>query len=292
MKIFGTTYKSSISLIRYISLGLALCALSPISSFAAFDVMEEDANYGNAQNQTFQRAIDNTEPLDAEDRVFLSRVEEKRVGNRSYLKAQIGRPRSQLLRVSNETIGVPGQPAVRDVDEDVFHIMLGIGYKWVRFAVELELLISETFDYATNPALSNPVFFPPPGGTAIQLSSDVKPWAVFANLEYEIPRFFDFIPTTFHPYVNIGVGTSVKTTNASTASIGGAARQIKSERSNDFAWHFGLGTKYQITGNLLIDFAYRWMALGDVKFGPIEGITLRATDLDTNGFYLGLTYQL
>lgn len=290
MNTSGKFFNSAPNIFKLICL-TALFTLTSMKAFAAFDVMEEEY-YGNAKNDTFRRAIENTEPLDAEDRVFLSRVEERRVGNRSYLKGQIGRPRAQLLQVQNDTTGVPGQPAVTNTDEDVFHIMVGMGYKWVRFAVELEFLIQETFDYQTNPALANPTFTPPPGGVAIQLSSDVKAWAVFANLEYEFPRFFDFIPSTIHPYANIGVGSSVKTTNARTASIGGAARQIKSSRSNDFAWHCGLGMKYQITGNLLIDFAYRWMALGDVKFGEIEGLTLRARDLDTNGFYLGLTYQL
>ncbi len=291
MNILGKTKALTNQSIPMVCLGLGLSFFSSYAN-AAFEVIDEPS-YGNAQNETFRRAIDNTEPLDSSDRTFLSRVDQKRVGQRSYWKAQIARPTTKLKMVTNETTGVPGQPATRNTNEDTFHVALGLGYKWIRWAVELEFLISETFDYRTNPALVNPVFVPPGvGATAIQLKGVVKPWAFFGNIEYEVPTFFDFVPTSFHPYVNLGIGTAVKTTDSQTSTLGGAARQIKSSRSNDFAWHFGLGLKYQVTGNLLLDFAYRWMALGDVKFGQIEGLTLKARDLDTNGFYLGLTYQV
>lgn len=296
MNIRGKARVLNRTFLKLITLSLGLAVFSaPVK--AGFEVMgEAEEQYGNAQSEEFRRAVAQKTELSDVDRKYLNSVEKKRVGNRWYYKAQIARPTVKLKMVTNESTGIPGQPPERSVNEDVFHFILGWGYKWTRWATEIELLIAETFDYRTNPVLVNPVYIPPPipigGGQSIKLEGNVKHFAFFWNFEYEVPTFFDFIPKTFHPYINAGIGTAVKTTDSQTFTLGGQARQNKSSRSNDFAWHAGLGVKYQVTGNILIDIAYRWMMLGDVKFGTIEGLTLKARDLDSNGFYLGLTYQL
>ena len=94
--------------------------------------------------------------------------------------------------------------------------------------------------------------------------------------------------------MNLGIGLTSNTADSATFSAGGQGRQVQTKRSTDFAYNGGLGIKYQITGTIILDLAYRWYQLGGVKFGPIDDVnfTLSAKDLNTKGIYLGIVYQM
>lgn len=265
----------------YFGLSTLILSFACFSAYAGFEVQEGDPHieYGNAQNETFRRAVEYEESLDANDRSFLASVEQQAVTNRWYWKALLARPKAQIEDVRVEFTGSPTVTLPGDEDE-VFQFIIGFGHKWNRWAAEMELLISESLTYRLQQIYN------------IQAKANIKNWVLFLNTEYEIPTFFDFIPNRFHPYINAGVGVSVKTVDTQAFNAVGQATNLYSERSNTFAWHAGLGSKFQVTSNILVDIAYRWMQFGEADFANINGVSIKATDLVSRGFYLGITYQL
>lgn len=281
-----------------IKIKLLLCAIGFLVTGAvqaAFQIQgpEEEYHHGRATNESFRRAVESEEPLDANDMSFLSNVEEKRTTNRSYYRLQLARPEAKIKDVSNNTPGITGTVANTSVEDDVFTVSLGWGYKWIKWATELELVVAESFGYQTSPILvvtAIPAGFTP-SPNQIQLRSSVKHFALFWNWQYEIPTFFDFIPKSIHPYAQAGFGLGYKTVDDSTFTLGNQRRQTDTSRSGDLAGNLGLGVMYQVTGNFLIDIAYRYMQMGEFEFGPIEGFKLEANDLKTRGFFVGFVYQ-
>ncbi len=272
--------KNSFKITQYFVCMIATMIGAP--AMAAFEVINEpNVEYGNAQNEVFRKAVEFEDSLDSTDRAFLSTVEQKRVSNRWYYEAQIGRPEIRVKDVMNETTGMTGQPANRSTEDDLFLFVIGWGYKWNRFATELELVISESVDYRSNPILT---------GQTIQVDADIQNVTLFWNFEYEIPTFFDFIPSRVHPYVNVGFGPSFKTVDTRSLSLGNQARQTTSERSTDFAYNLSAGVKFQLTANILVGGGYRYMNMGEADIGPIEGIKLSADEYTARGFFVGLTY--
>jgi len=275
-----------------------MCVISSVA-IAGFDIQDQDTDeewscFGNAQNATFRRAIECDSPLDAEDKAFLASVDTNRINNRWRLKALIGRPRIKLENVevnsTSPTLTVDGP----EFGQDNFQLILGWGYKWTRWAMDLELLGSEQFHHNINsPTILAALPF------LSQYSLDARYFAAFLNLEYEIPRFLDIIPSTIHPYIQGGIGAAVKSANNDIV-IGTAAAIHSSHNIVTFAWNAGFGLKFEITGRLLGDIAYRWIDFGGFNTGTLIGagtdpfafLNVSAKHLRSHGLYFGITYQL
>jgi|GEM_PF-3193002 hypothetical protein len=281
------TYFVSTKLVIY---GLTLwCCCS--SAQAGFSVMEDETYYGNAQSETFRRAIENEAPLDSQDRAFLASVQELRTTNRWYFKSLVGRPQVTLKNVKNVSPQRPAPapknqlPNTREAKDDALNLDLAFGYKWKRWALEHELLIGESLHYHTVEASNVP---------SIRLASSIKNIATFLNVQYDLPTFFDFIPKRVQPYALMGLGVSLKTADNTTQNLTGGQRYAQSTRSTALAWHGGLGVQVQVTGSLLANLAFRYYQFNDLKMGPIDeaDYTLKWDSLVSRGFYLGLTYQL
>src|SRR5690606_4852318 len=82
--------------------------LTASTSQAAFQLLgpQDEEYHGLATNESFRRAVESEEPLDASDRHFLNNVEEKRTTNRSYYRIQLARPSVKLKEISNKSPGI------------------------------------------------------------------------------------------------------------------------------------------------------------------------------------------
>lgn len=276
-----------------IPLTFLICPLA----FAGFDVQEldyEDNCFGNAQNATFKRAIECDAVLTAMDKAFLANVDENRVNNRWRLKALVGRPRIKLENVevdsTSPTLTVDGP----ELGRDTFQLILGWGYKWTRWATDLEVLAGEQLHHnVSSPALLAALPF------LSQFNLTARYLALFWNVEYEIPRFLDFLPSTIHPYIQGGAGAAVKGANNDIV-IGTAASIHTSHNIVTFAWNAGFGVRFEITGQLLGDIAYRWVDFGGFNTGTLAGaptdpfafLSVTSKHLRSHGLYFGITYQL
>lgn len=277
-------------------LSIFLLLLVAPTAFAGLDVKfldEDEGCFGNAQNEAFRRAMEGEVPLSAGDRAFLANVEANRLGNRWRLKALVGRPRISIedIQVDSTTPDITGIGP--GISKDTFQLFLGWGYKWTRWATDLELLAGEQIHQPLSPAsFSVPLPF------VSQFNTTFQYLALFWNLEYEIPRFLDIMPSIIHPYIQGGAGIAVKSAN-SDILIGPGTIHMSHDIAT-FAWNAGVGVRFEITCQLLGDIAYRWVDLGGLNAGTLEGLvtdpfvllTASSKHVRSHGLYFGITYQL
>lgn len=278
-------------------LSIFLLLLIAPSALAGLDVKfldEDEGCFGNAQTEAFRRSMEGEVPLSAGDKAFLANIEANRLGNRWRLKALVGRPRINIedLEVTSTTPDITGIGP--GVSKDTFQLFLGWGYKWTRWATDLELLAGEQLHQPLSPAtFSTPLPF------ISQFNTTFQYLALFWNVEYEIPKFLDFVPSTIHPYIQGGAGIAVKSAN-SDILVGNAAIIHTSHDIATFAWNAGIGFRFEITCQLLGDIAYRWVDLGGLNTGTLEGLILdpfvflsaSSKHVRSRGLYFGITYQL
>lgn len=246
--------------------------------------VESQGEYGNGQNSDFNRAVAEEAPLEAGDRAFLDSINISRSNNRWFARARVGRTKVEFRNVSNQSGGSTASVTVPSSTEKLWQISPSFGYQWHYFLAELELLLSESPHYDASPMLS---------GDTFNLKSRTKLFSLLANLEFEIPTYFAFIPKRLHPYLGAGIGISFKKTDANTYdSTTGNPLSQESKREYVFAWDLGAGLRYDIIGNLLFDLSYRYIDLGPAQIGPIQGDILKVQHITCKGFFLGLVYKL
>lgn len=138
---------------------------------------------------------------------------------------------------------------------------------------------------------------PPPVLLTDSVQSSISRLTLFMNIEYTFDRWFDFMPRDLHLYVMLGGGGSANKAKTTTY-IGMQAVQSETTTNISPAWQAGLGARFQISPHFLLDFSYRYMDLGKVKFGPVDGtkpydgLAFEAKKFRSTGAFLGLTYKL
>lgn len=291
-------------LIHYLTL-LGACFVFILSKpvFAAFDVVDgsDGKFYGNAQNRTFKNAVESLDDLDEDDEAFLANVEESRLNKRWYARLFLGQPRATLKSIKNTSGGgafllpIPlgggvvtypiGAPIVEvQAKDDLFTGLLAWGYRWTKWALELELMFPETLKYNSRPVIP---------AVPINALSDVTRVAIFGNVQYSFDRWFDFIPRELAFYVMFGVGATYYSADTNLFYLNGQARLSDSTTKSSGIYQVGIGARYQIANHFLIEATYRYMDLGKVKFGPLDsGLSFEADSNKLSGGFLGLTYQL
>jgi opacity protein-like surface antigen len=80
----------------------------------------------------------------------------------------------------------------------------------------------------------------------------------------------------FQPYVDAGIGFAVNHVGTTHASLFGATATLSDETHTSFAWGAGAGVAYAIQPNILLDLAYKYLDLGEVRTGTtlnVAGVT-------------------
>ena len=261
-------------------------------TFASLDVMDDDMEgfYGEAETQHFKEAVEGADALSSKERAYLSGIGSNRIEDRWYARLLIGRARFKLNSLQNESSGPAGNLtlAQNSLSDNLVQVLLAGGYVWEHWAMEAELLFTKPLEYMPRPTFSDTVFDD-------QVDATIRTYVLFFNLQYIIPRWFDFYPRRLQLHLDAGAGPVIKTTSATTFSDG---EQTSSGSSRIFsiAGQLGVGARYQLSNNFLIDLAYRYMDFGKTKFGPVvvdefNVIYLTSKQFRANGFYAGVTYQ-
>tara|TARA_R110002110_G_scaffold65206_1_gene179853 strand:- start:2881 stop:3732 length:852 start_codon:yes stop_codon:yes gene_type:complete len=268
---------------------------------AEFDVVDgsDGKFYGNAQNSTFKSAVEGFDSLDESDKAFLANVEEGRVDHRWYARLLLGQPRTTLKNIKNTSSGgaflspITGLPVayaagvpITEVQskDDLFTGLLAWGYRWRKWALEMEWVFSETLKYNASPIAPT---------VPMNVQADITRLAMLANVEYTFDRWFDFHPSNLGIYVLAGAGGSYYASDTTTLYLNSQPRLSDSTTKTNFIWQLGIGARVQISSHVLIEATYRYVDLGKVKFGPLDsGLSFQADKNKTTGAFLGLTYQL
>jgi len=279
---FNNRWKAAwISLVLLFTFGEAL---------ASIDLIDEDADgfYGEAMTTPFKNAMDGTDALNARDQEFLAGVEENRVAERWYTRFVMGRAKVRLSEVVNQSTGPAATIAVTNpsASDTLFEYFLAGGHVWQHWAMELELFLAEPFRY-----------YPSATGATISASNiKLEQQAVFLNVQYILPRWFDFYPRRLQIHLNAGLGAALKTTVIEATPTSGQEISHSTSLVN-VVGNLGVGARYQLTPNFLIDIMYRYLDVGKTKAGPIAlsptaTLILESQNLRSNGFFVGLTYQI
>lgn len=282
---------------------LLFCVMFFSSAFAICGMDEdEDGYYGNAEICPFKNAVEGTEVLTAKDQAFLNAVETTRVINRWYVHFFIGKPRVKVAEIENDAFGdFSGLAMGTDsITDNLLTATISAGYVWQQWALELELYGSKKLTFTMSPVYQG---IPPavaPAATPLAVEGDVQQVALFLNVQYIIPRLFSWYPKRLLVHLDAGAGGALKSTNINTMSLTGTPFQSGSDRTISAAGNLGVGARYQITPNILVDVAYRYFFLGKTDFGPAIGnaatspnpsVQFRSQKYTVNGFFAGAAYQ-
>ncbi|EBW3212279.1 adhesin/invasin protein PagN [Salmonella enterica] len=114
---------------------------------------------------------------------------------------------------------------------------------------------------------------------------------------YMVNGYYDFHNSTaFTPYISAGVGLAHVKLSNNTIPVGFGINETLSASKNNFAWGAGIGAKYAVTDNIMIDASYKYINAGKVSISKnhYAGDEHTAYDADTkaasNDFMLGITY--
>lgn len=262
---------------------LFLC-LTSFSSFASFGVMDEyeEGYYGNAQTREFYEDIEGTEALGPRDRAFLNSVQATRITNRWYLRALVGHPKVKVSNLTNVSGGPLAYlvPETTSITDNLYQLLLAGGKVWQNWGFEGEILLSKPLNYSFNE------------GGLIAASGDLQIFALFFNVQYIIPRWFDWYPRRLQVHLDAGTGGAIKNSNTSTFTSLGLPLDTSSTRVITLTGQLGVGARYQLAANWLFDFYYRYFDLGKSKYGPNLGVQLQSDKLQVTGYFFGVTYQV
>lgn len=141
---------------------------------------------------------------------------------------------------------------------------IGFGYQfnnWVRFDV--------TGEYRGGASFHGLDIVESGGSTFTDEYRAIKSeWLLLANVYADFGTWAGFTP-----FVGVGVGGSRNTISSfmdicTTCPGGGVATGAETSKFN-FAWALHAGIAYKVTNNLTVEFAYRYLSLGDALSGDL-----------------------
>jgi opacity protein-like surface antigen len=139
-----------------------------------------------------------------------------------------------------------------------------------------------------------PYDFVPPGGGNVDdpLHTSITSYTLMFNAYYDFGQWRGFVP-----YVGAGIGVAWH--DMDEVNFTGdpfLTNRIEGKTSTDFAWSLMAGAAYQISDRAILDFGYRFIALGDAKSGTIDSLgyvnpPVTVRDMHAHEFKIGLRYH-
>lgn len=166
----------------------------------------------------------------------------------------------------------------------------GIGYEynhWLRFDVTGEYRAATAFDGLDSY----------PGG-ANDYEGKKSEWLFLANAYVDLGTWRGITP-----YVGAGIGASRNTisdfTDVNIVVPGGAIGYSTENSKWNFAWALHAGVGYEVTENLTLDLAYRYVDLGDAETNDLVAYTganpvynpIEFHDITSHDVMFGLRYR-
>jgi opacity protein-like surface antigen len=184
---------------------------------------------------------------------------EEYVASGWYLRGDIGMSNQQVKSLDNALFTSAVTVVQKDFDSAPF-FGLGIGYQfnhWFRADVTGEYRGKANFHGFDITGT---------GGTNEYRASKSE-WLVLANVYADLGTWYNFTP-----FVGAGIGAAqVKISNFMDVNVpaGGVAFADDTSKWN-FAWALHAGVSYKVNSQLTLEFAYRYVSLGDGLSGDIK----------------------
>lgn len=212
-----------------------------------------------------------------------------------YLRGDVGFSNQEVTRLDN-IVGIGTVQSIQKGFDAAPFGGIGVGYKfneWLRADLTGEYRGRSNFhgfDRYVDATL-------PTGFGTNEITASKSEWAGLANLYIDLGTWWGFTP-----FVGGGVGFSHNTihdyrdTNIVTS---GVAFGRESSKTN-LAWAVHAGIAYSVTPNFTVEFAYRYMNLGDARSGDLVTYTgvsnvynpTTFRELDSHDFKVGMRWAL
>lgn len=265
----------------------ALVSGSTISApvYADFGIMNQTENastYGNAQTETFRKAITGGSPVPPEDIVELSSQLPEREDARYYGRVRMNYGTLTLDQIKNRATGRDSAGAVTKKRTSVSQtgLEIAVGYAWsLNARADIEYLVNKNLTYVANPVLTGS------GLTARQLDAQIKSNVLLLNGYYEFSGLH-----RLKPYLTVGVGPSMHSVQTSVTPGSPARTDSATQRSLRLAYSLGAGARMRMYSRWYLDVSYRYMNLGNgVRLMPSSSFKLLST-YSMSAVSLGLVY--
>ena len=202
--------------------------------------------------------------------VYMPQVEEFASASGWYLRGDIGMTNQQFKGLHQRLYDVPGttvEAVGMGWDSSMF-LGIGVGYKfndWLRADLTGEYRGKANF-HGLDIVRS--------GGNTFtdEYRGSKSEWLVLANFYVDLGTWYSFTP-----FVGAGIGASYNTISnfldvCTTCTGGGVATGDTASKWN-FAWALHAGVAYKVNSQLTIEFAYRYVSLGDAVSGDLVTFT-------------------
>lgn len=239
-------------------LGLSLMAYTFSAAWADFGVRgiayEEDMCckherplYGNGQSLLFRQAVEGGTLLTPEEEAALAAELPLREKKRYYGRMRLNKGMFSLTRFRNVSTDFNSGLTITNTIASESHngLELAFGYIWEpTFWGDLEYLVNKNFTFP-----AKPLFI----GSLQPLPFTIKNSTILANAYYNFIGF-----SRFMPYVTVGAGVGMNSVRATT-SLG----LDISTQNYSLALAGGLGMRIGFFSRWYLDFAYRYISLGN-----------------------------
>ncbi len=205
-----------------------------------------------------------------------------------YLRGDIGFSNQRVDRLNN-ALDVNNTSSVQRNNFNTAGIFgLGVGYKvnnWFRADV--------TGEWCGNSQFHGTDRISYVGGVGTDTYHATKnEWVVLANAYVDLGTW-----NGITPYIGAGVGTSnIEVSNYRYRNPNGVKGTWKDGNDWAFSWAAMAGLAYAISPNMMVDFNYRYLSIGDGRTGNIPIGTgrnpVRFDDLAAHEFRVGFRYMI
>jgi opacity protein-like surface antigen len=176
-----------------------------------------------------------------------------------YLRGDIGMSNQQVRKLDNALFTSSVNVVHKDFDSAPF-FGLGIGYQfnnWLRFDLTGEYRGKANFHG----------FDIVGGASTNEYRGSKSEWLVLANAYVDLGTWYSFTP-----FIGAGIGASYNTisnfmdigTMTPSVAYGDTASKW------NFAWAAHAGISYKVNSSLSLEFAYRYVSLGDAMSGDLK----------------------
>ena len=215
-----------------------------------------------------------------------------------YLRGDIGFSNQSVDRIESPDLA-PGSPTINKGFDSAPFGGVGVGYKfneWLRADLTGEYRGRSNFHGLDTYA--DPFSTSGSGFGANQYSGSKSEWVGLANLYFDLGTWYGFTP-----FIGAGVGFAHNTIHDfvdvnPVVSPGNVQYGARDRSETNFAWALHAGVSYAVSPNFSIEFAYRYLNLGDARTdtlayyaNPVETIRpIRFRDLDSHDFKVGFRW--
>jgi opacity protein-like surface antigen len=259
---------------RIALLGFFMLGSFTLPAEAAFDIVacpKPACSYGNAETETFHRAVSGAGPLTRREQEELALVLPEKDWGRYYGRVDVNFSTLSFDQIKNRAAGIDrlGAPNVTRVTRNQVGVSVAIGYAWSRnFRGDAEYFANRTLNYNANPALIGV------GVPARQVNAQIKSNTLLLNLFYDFDGIY-----RFRPYLTAGVGATMASVQSSVFPAPNTTIQAtKTLRTLRVAFGGGAGIRIGLFTRWFLDASVRYIRLGNgVGISPVSGYKLLGT---------------